>query len=228
MKHILEIDLATASYPVGVALLKFCTDNKLSYSLHGGEAVAPRMLPPEKPAAPALKRKAKPAKKAKAAAKKKPAKRAKSAMEQAMHSLPDWKAKRSKAPPPRDGAEDDEETPPEERDRTIEVSAEERAKVESILRDLDKGEGVMTEAVYAAWGGKDRHKQAVLYSLRVKGEIRDNGKVKRALRLFAPGVEHPTTGQTLTRKPRVRVRDAKTKAPKREIVFDPAAHGSAE
>lgn len=199
LKHILEIDLTTASFPVGTALLKFCTDNKLSYSLHGGETVAPRTVPEKAPAVAAPKRKAKPAKRTKAppvakAQKAKPAKKAKAASAK--------------------------------RDRTIKVTPEEEARVIGIVRDLDKGDGVMTEAVYKAIGKKDRHWQAVLATLRTEGKVRDNGKVKRALRLFAPGVEHPTTGQTLTRKPRVKVRDAKTKAPKREIVFDPAAKGA--
>ncbi len=84
------------------------------------------------------------------------------------------------------------------------------AKVVAILREKDTGAGVMTEDVYAGLGGKTRHWQSLVATLRANGTIRDNGGSKRGLRLFAPKdaaetAEHPTTGQTLTKKPRARV-----------------------
>lgn len=198
MKTILEIDLSTASFPVGTALLKFCTEHSLSYSLHDGEAVSPRMMPAEKihaapaPKAAATKRKGRPAKRTKAppvapvTPKAKPAKRV---------AKPAAKPSAASAP---------------KRDRSVSVSPEEQAKVVAILRAKDTGAGVMTEDVYAGLGGKTRHWQSLVATLRANGTIRDNGGSKRGLRLYAPKetaetAEHPTTGQTLTRKPRARV-----------------------
>ena len=142
LKTILEIDLSTASFPVGTALLKFCTEHSLSYSLHDGEVVAPRMMPAEKthvapaPKAATPKRKGRPAKRTKAPAapatpKAKPAKRvAKPA------------AKPNGPPAP-------------ERDRSGGVSPEEQARVLAVVREKDTGNGVMCEDVYKAFGKKN-------------------------------------------------------------------------
>lgn len=198
MKTILEIDLSTASFPVGTALLKFCTEHSLSYSLHDGEVVAPRMMPAEKthvapaPKAAATKRKGRPAKRTKAPA--------------AAHVTPKTKqAKRVAKPVAKPSA-----APTPKRDRSVSVSPEEQARVVAILRAKDTGTGVMTEDVYAGLGGKTRHWQSLVATLRANGTIRDNGGSKRGLRLYAPKdaaetAEHPTTGQTLTKKSRARV-----------------------
>ncbi len=202
MKTILEIDLSTASFPVGTALLKFCAEHALSY-LHGGETVAPRMMPAEKahvapapkaatPKAATPKRKGRPAKRTKAPA--------------AAHVTPKTKqAKRVAKPVAKPSA-----APVPKRDRSVSVTPEEQAKVVAILRAKDTGTGVMTEDVYAGLGGKTRHWQSLVATLRASGAIRDNGGSKRGLRLYAPKeaaetAEHPTTGQTLTKKPRARV-----------------------
>ena len=198
MKTILEIDLSTASFPVGTALLKFCAEHSLSYSLHDGEVVAPRMMPAEKthvapaPKAATPKRKGRPAKRTKAPA--------------AAHVTPKTKqAKRVAKPVAKPSA-----APVPKRDRSVSVTPEEQAKVVAILRAKDTGTGVMTEDVYAGLGGKTRHWQSLVATLRASGAIRDNGGSKRGLRLYAPKdaaetAEHPTTGQTLTKKSRARV-----------------------
>ncbi len=196
-----SIDITGKDAGTAMRLAAFCGANDLTFTLSDGE---PRIAPASVSVTPVKAPAASPAPVVRPKRGRKP-KAAKSTAPKAT------KAPREHAP----------------RDRSIVVTAEEKALVLSLVKKHDTGSGVRTEVLYAGMPGTRSHKQAILLTLRRDKVLADNGLPRRSLAVFLPpkvteSVPEPAEtvvhkGQTLTK---VRVRDAATKAPKRTIVHD--------
>lgn len=177
MKTIVSIDITGAPAETGMRLAAFCGEHGLTFTLGTGEATRTLTL------ADAAHIKAPAASPAPVAR----PKRGRKPKASATPSAP--KAPRAKAP----------------RDRSIVVTAEEKARVLGLVKKHDTGSGVRTEVLYAGMPGTRSHKQAILLTLRRDKVLADNGLPRRSLAVFLPRgaapAEKPETvehkGQTL-------------------------------
>ncbi len=183
MKTIVSIDITGAPAETGMRLAAFCGEHGLTFTLGTGEATRALTLAD---AAPVKGPAASPPPVARP-------KRGRKPKASAAPNAP--KAPRAKAP----------------RDRSIVVTAEEKARVLGLVKKHDTGSGVRTEVLYAGMPGTRSHKQAILLTLRRDKVLADNGLPRRSLAVLLPRgaapaaapeaapeqVEHK--GQTLTK-----------------------------